>query len=172
MINKKDIKGKRGGRKPRGKKPTDEFDQKIIDIARVTRVTAGGKRMRFRACVVIGDKKGKIGVATMKGADVSIAVNKAVSKAKKELLNVKTVSDSIPHRIEVKYKGAHVLLKPAPAGTGIIAGGVVRSVAELAGIKNLVGKILGSKNKINNVKATIEALNRLMTKEEFKALRK
>ena len=161
---------KRGRRD--AKKPADEFDQRIIEIARVTRVTKGGKRMRFRACVVIGDKKGKVGVGVKKGADVTIAVNKAVTSAKKNLITVKIVNDTIPHAVDTKFKAAKILLKPAPQGTGIIAGGVVRSVAELAGIKNIVGKIKGTRNKINNVKATLQALSSLRNRQDFKDLRK
>lgn len=153
-------------------KQDSEFDQKVIDIARVTRVTAGGKRLRFRACVVIGDKKGRVAYGIKKGSDVTVAVNKAVAKAKKDLITVKIVDETIPYQIEKKFGGARVLLKPAPVGTGIIAGGVVRSVIELAGIKNLVGKIKGSKSKINNVKAVIAALAELKTREDFKNLRK
>lgn len=168
-------KDKKSGIRPRRrmvKKPTDDFDQKIIEIARVTRVTSGGKRMRFRACVVVGDKKGQVGLGVMKGADVTIAINKAVAKAKRNLIKIKIVEDTIPHRIEVKSGGARVLLKPAPAGTGIISGGVVRAIVELAGIKNMVGKIKGSKGKINNAKATLLALESVYTREELKDLRK
>lgn len=138
-----------------------EFDQAIVDIARVTRVMAGGKRMRFRACVVIGDRKGRVGTAVAKGADVTLAVNKAVNKAKKSLVHVPTINETIPHEVAIKYGAAKLLLKPAPKGTGIIAGGAVRIVLGLAGISNIVAKILGTNNKINNVKATIEALKML-----------
>jgi len=138
-----------------------EFDQAIVDIARVTRVMAGGKRMRFRACVVIGDKNSKVAMGVAKGADVPLAVNKAVDKAKKNFITVPIINDTIPHEVYIKLKAARVLLKPAPQGTGIIAGGAVRTVVELAGISNVVSKILGTKNKINNVTATIEALKRL-----------
>ncbi len=146
--------GNRGARS-RG----DEFDQVIIDIARVTRVMAGGKRMSFRACVVVGDKKGKVGSAVAKGADVTIAVNKAVTKAKKNLINVPIVNETIPHRVDCKFGAAKILLKPAPKGTGVIAGGAIRPVLELAGVSNVVAKILGTKNKMNNVKAAIKALS-------------
>lgn len=139
----------------------EEFEQKIIDLARVTRVMAGGKRMRFRACVVIGDKAGRVGYAVAKGADVTLAVNKAVNKAKKDLLDLKFYNETIPHNVSCKFKAGKVLLKPAPTGTGIIAGGAVRDVLELAGIPNVVAKILGSSNKINNVKATFLALKSL-----------
>jgi small subunit ribosomal protein S5 len=142
---------------------TEEFEQKIIDLARVTRVMAGGKRMRFRACVVIGNKRGQIGFAIAKGADVTLAVNKAVTKAKKDLITVLTKKDTIPHEVRVKYKAAQILLKPAPVGTGIKAGGAVREVLAISGIPNIVAKILGSNNKINNVKATFVALQKLKT---------
>jgi small subunit ribosomal protein S5 len=122
---------------------------------------AGGKRMRFRACVVVGDKKGQIGVGIMKGADVQFAVAKATEKAKRHLLRVKLENGTIPHRIEQKYASALVLLKPAKQGTGIIAGGPVRVMMELAGIPNIVSKMKGSGNKINNVMAVMEALNSL-----------
>lgn len=136
-----------------------EFDQQIIDLARVTRVVAGGKRMRFRACVAIGDRKGRIGLATAKGSDVTTAITKAVTAAKKRLLPVPLVKGgTIPHAATVKLGAATVLIKPAPEGSGVIAGGSVRAIMELAGIRNVVSKMLGSQNKINNAKATILAL--------------
>ena len=135
-----------------------EFDQKVIDLARVTRVMAGGKRMRFRACVAIGDKKGRVGFGLAKGADVSIAVEKAVTKAKKSLIKVPIVRETIPHAIFIKYKAARILLKPAPIGTGIKAGGPVRLMFELAGVSNVIGKIIGTSNRIANVKAIMVAL--------------
>ncbi len=144
-----------------------EYDQKIVDLARVTRVMAGGKRMRFRACVIVGNGKGKIGYGVAKGKDVSIAINKSATQAKKKIMKVKLVNDTIPHEIKVKFKAARLMLRPAPAGTGVIAGGAVRIVMELAGIKNVVTKMIGSKNKINNVKATFLALDSLMDKEEY-----
>jgi small subunit ribosomal protein S5 len=159
-------------RRPREKKEPSEFDQTIVDIARVTRVMAGGKRMRFRACVVIGDRKGRVGVGVMKGADVTAAINKAVTQAKKRLLKVKMANGTIPHRVVGKYGGAQVLLKPAPEGTGVIAGGPVRSVLDLAGIHNVTSKMLGSNNKINNVRAAMCGLESLMTKEDMEMLRK
>jgi len=136
-----------------------EFDQKVIDLARVTRVMAGGKRMRFRACVAIGDKKGRVGFGLAKGADVSIAVEKAVTKAKKCLIKVPMVRETIPHVVFVKYKAARVLLKPAPIGTGVKAGGSVRLMLELAGVSNIVAKIIGTSNRIANVKAIMLALS-------------
>ena len=155
-------------RRERNDKKKDEFDQRILDIARVTRVMAGGKRMNFRACVAIGDKKGKVATALGKGSDVSIAVNKAVNKAKKDMVSVTMVNDTIPHEIYSRVGAAKILFKPAKQGRGVIAGGVVRTILELAGIKNISSKILGTNNKINNARCTIEALRRLKKVEEKK----
>lgn len=163
----------------RGDRQDREFDQEIIDIARVTRVTAGGKRMRFRAAVAVGDKKGQVGFAVGKGADVTIAVNKAATKAQKNLMRVLVFNDTIPYRVISKYKAAIVMLKPAPRGTGVRAGGAARVILELAGVPNVVGKIMGSKNKINNVIAIFHALadlellkqsDKKVTKKEKKEL--
>ncbi|MBT3412525.1 MAG: 30S ribosomal protein S5 [Candidatus Jacksonbacteria bacterium] len=140
-----------------------EFDQSIIDIARVTRVMAGGKRMRFRACVALGNKKGKVGIGIAKGADVQIAISKATTQAEKNMVSVHVVGGTIPHAVVAKFKAAKVMLKPAALGTGVIAGGAVRTILTLAGAENVVGKILGSQNKINNVQVTIKAL--LMLKD-------
>ncbi len=156
---------KRRGPRPE-RREEKEFDQTIVDIARVTRVMAGGKRMRFRACVVIGDKKGRVGMGIAKGADVTIAVEKAVRKAKNNLIKIDVDRISIPHAIELKDGSARILLKPAPAGTGIISGGAIRVVLELAGIKNIVSKILGANNKVNNVRAAIKALSLLKSKKQ------
>ncbi|MCD4704869.1 30S ribosomal protein S5 [bacterium] len=138
-----------------------EFEQRLVDIARVTRTTAGGKRLRFRACVVIGDLKGKIAWGTSKGADVSIAINKAVSQAKKRMVKINTYKDTIAHEVKVKSNSAIIFIKPAPEGRGIIAGGVVRDIFELAGVKDVIAKMYGTNNKINNVKATFKALEKL-----------
>ncbi|MDP2684110.1 MAG: 30S ribosomal protein S5 [bacterium] len=167
-----DKKRKNTGRRSHDQKQKDEFDQKLIDIARVTRVMAGGKRMSFRACVVIGDRKGRVSSGLRKGADVSIAINKAVRAAKKKIIKVNIVNDTIPCEIREKFGAARVLLKPAPKGTGVIAGGAVRIVLELAGIKNVVSKMLGSHNKINNVNATIKALENLKDVKQLRELRK
>ncbi len=165
-------KGRKSFKKKRPNDRDDGFDQRILDLARVTRVMAGGKRMRFRACVAIGDKKGKIGIGIAKGADVTIAVNKAVNKAKKELVDVSIVNDTIPHEIYNKFGAAKILFKPAKKGKGVIAGGVVRVVLELAGIKNISSKILGTNNKVSNAKCTIEALGNLKKVEVKKDLKK
>lgn len=153
--------GGQRGRSRAGGQEDDGFSQRVIDLARVTRVTAGGKRMRFRACVVVGDRKGTVGAGLAKGADVQQSIAKATHQAKRNLLKVQMYRGTIPHRVLAKEGAGIVLLKPAPVGTGIIAGGVVRAVLELSGIENVVSKILGSKNKINNVRATFKALGQL-----------
>ncbi|MFN3301534.1 MAG: 30S ribosomal protein S5 [Patescibacteria group bacterium] len=140
---------------------SEEFEQKLVDLVRVTRVVAGGKRLRFRACVVIGNRNGKVGYGIGKANDVALAVEKAVRQAKKNIIEPPIVNETIPHDIKVKFKRAKIVLRPAKKGRGIRAGGVIRIVLELAGIKNATAKILGSKNKINNVKATFIALEKL-----------
>ena len=161
--------GKKGQmRKPRGrgrrrdfKREPREFEQKILELARVTRVTKGGKRMRFRTCLIIGDRKGRVGMGVAKGADVQISIEKAFRKAKKNLVQIPFVNETVPHEVNMKFGAAQVLLKPAPKGTGLKSGGAVRMVLELGGVPNAVTKILGSNNKINNAKATFEALRAL-----------
>lgn len=138
-----------------------EFDQEIIAIDRVTRVMAGGKRMRFRACVALGDRKGRVGVGLAKAADVTGAVNKAATQARKHLHTVPLVDETIPYPVTTKYGAARLLLKPAPKGTGIKAGGAVRTILELAGVGNVVSKILGSSNKVNNVMAALHGIDAL-----------
>ena len=146
----------------------DEYEQRVLDIARVTRVMAGGKRMSFRACVAIGDRRNKVGIGLGKGADVAMAVNKAVNKAKKNLVEVPTINETIPHEIYYKVGAAKILFKPARRGRGVIAGGVVRTILELAGVHNVSAKILGTNNKINNAGCAIEALKK-MKKIEIKS---
>ena len=149
-----------------------EFDQKVVEVKRVTRVVAGGKRMRFRALVVIGDHKGRVGMGLRKGADVSESVNKAVNQAKKNMVTLPLVNETIPHELNIKYKSSSLMLKPARPGTGVIAGGAVRSVMDLAGVKNVVSKMLGSNNKVNNVKAVFAAFEKMKSKEALAQLRK
>lgn len=143
------------------KREKKEFDQKLLDLARVTRVVKGGRRFRFRATLVIGNRKGKVGVGVAKGADVSSAIEKAYNSAKKNLIDVKMDGNTIPHDVLKKLKSAKILLRPAFKGKGIIAGGSVRAVIELAGIKDIVSKSLGSSNKINVARATIAALQEM-----------
>lgn len=152
---------KRSNRGPRPPKEKPEFEQTIVDLARVTRVTKGGKHMSFRVCVVIGDRKGRVGYGIEKGKDVQISVDKAVNQAKKNIIHVPIFNETIPHRVEAKFKAGRVLIKPAPKGSGIIAGSAVRIVLDLAGVGNASGKIMGkTNNKIVNVKATFEALKK------------
>lgn len=154
----------RGG--PRQAEPK-EFEQKILDLARVTRVTAGGKRMSFRCALVIGDKKGRVGFGVSKGVDVQIAIDKAYRQAKKKVIRVPLHNDTLPHAVQVKFGSAMVLLKPAPRGTGLKCGGAVRVVLELAGVPNASSKILNSSNKLNLAKATFDAIKSLrMPKKE------
>ncbi len=143
-------------------KPKDEFESKLLDLARVVRVSAGGRRFRFRAVMVVGNKKGKVGVGVAKGLDVAQAVEKATRLAKKNLVEVPIIEDTIPHEILSKFGAAKVILKPQRKGRGLVAGGTVRVIASLAGIKNISSKILGrTSNKLNNAQATIEALKKL-----------
>jgi small subunit ribosomal protein S5 len=142
-------------------KRDQEFEQKIVDLARVTRVMAGGKRMKFRATIVIGDKKGRVGIGTGKGADVTVAISKAANVAQKNIIQTPIVNGTIPCEIKKKFGAAVIYLRSAKPGTGVIAGSSVRTVLELSGLQDVVGKIYGSKNKINNVKATINALKDL-----------
>lgn len=135
-----------------------QFDERVVNIDRVARVVKGGRRFRFRALVVVGDRKGKIGIGIAKGADVTGAVAKAVEVAKKNFITVTLYKGTLPHEAEAKVGGARILVKPASAGTGLIAGGVVRTVLEVAGVSNALSKSLGSTNKINTAYATIAAL--------------
>ena len=140
-----------------------EFEEKVVQVRRVSKKTKGGNRIGFSVLVVVGDKKGRVGVASGKAPDVRSAIQKGINYAKKHLIKVPLKKGTIPHEIRVKRGAAKVLLKPAPVGTGIIAGGAVRSVVEVAGIENIVSKILGTRNKLSNVYATMEALKRLKT---------
>lgn len=147
-----------------------EFEEKVIAIDRVTRVVKGGRRFRFRSTVVIGDGKGRVGVGVGKGGEVQSSIAKAVSKAKRDMITVPLVGGTIPHEVEVRFSGARVLLKPASAGTGVIAGGAIRNVVEIAGIRDLLSKSLGSSNKVNTAYATIDALKSLRATAARKAV--
>lgn len=144
-----------------------QFEELVINIDRVSRVVKGGRRFRFKALVVIGDHKTKVGIGVAKGADVQAAIAKATDVAKKHLITIPVVNETIPHENEVRYSGAQVLLKPAAPGTGIIAGGVVRSIIGMTGIRNLLSKSLNSTNKVNIAYATIEALRTLVPRDEW-----
>lgn len=147
-------------------KPKDGFDSKLLDLARVSHTRAGGKKMRFRAVVVIGNKMGKVGLGVAKGQDVAFAVEKATRLARKHIIIVPMLGETIPHEVISKVGSAHILLRPQRKGRGLVAGGTVRVVCTLAGVKNISSKILSkSGNKINNAQATIEALKQLKIKK-------
>lgn len=140
---------------------TSEFAEKVVQVNRVSKKTKGGNKISFSVLVVVGDKKGRVGVGLGGAPDVASAVRKAVSYAKKHQITVPMRGRTIPHRVQMKRGAAIVLLKPAPPGAGVIAGGAVRAVVEAAGLRDIVSKILGSKNQASNVYATIEALRQL-----------
>lgn len=144
-----------------------QFEELVINIDRVARVVKGGRRFRFKALVVVGDRKSKVGVGVSKGQDVQTAIAKATDVAKKNMITIPIVKETIPHDAEVKVSGAQVLLKPAAPGTGIIAGGVVRSIIGVTGIRNMLSKSLGSTNKVNIAYATIDALKSMVPRDEW-----
>ncbi|MGC1176715.1 MAG: 30S ribosomal protein S5 [Candidatus Saccharimonadales bacterium] len=152
----------RRNRRPEIQPEEKQFDERTLHIDRVARVVKGGRRFRFRALVVVGDRKHKVGIGSAKGADVTAAINKATEVAKKHFVTVSLYKGTLPHETEAKVSGAHILLKPASPGTGLIAGGVVRSVLEVAGVHNALSKSLGSSNKTNTAYATIAALQSLV----------
>ena len=146
------------------KEKRDEFESKLLDLARVTRVAAGGRRFRFRVVMITGNQAGKIGLGVAKGLDVAQAVEKATKLSKKNLIEIPIIQDTIPHEVIAKFGPAKVLLRPQRKGRGLVAGGTVRVICTLAGIKNISSKILGrTGNKLNNARATIEALKKLKT---------
>lgn len=170
--------GGRGGRDgrgqggPRGRRPEvapeeKQFDERVVHIDRVARVVKGGRRFRFRALVVVGDRKNRVGIGIAKGADVTAAVTKATEVAKKHFITVNVKHETIAHESEAKVGGARILIKPASVGTGLIAGGVVRTILEVAGIRNALSKSLGSTNKANTSYATIEALRQIVPSEQW-----
>jgi len=154
----------KGNFNKKGKNPAreiKEFDEEVIQIDRVTRVVKGGRRLRFRATVVIGNRKGKVGVGIGKSTEVTGAISKAIAQAKKSLIEIPITGQTIPHRIQTKFKSAKLLMMPASPGTGIIAGGPLRKIVELAGIKDILSKSLGCKNRLTNCQAAIKALSQL-----------
>lgn len=154
--NRRKSKGRRG-------RPRSEFDHRVVDIRRVARVMAGGRRFSFSATLIAGDRKGRVGVGVGKALDTATAIDKAIRNAKRNMCEPKLTKDmSIPHEVEAKYTSAKIILFPTPGKGGITAGGSVRTVLELAGIKDVGAKILSrSKNKMNNARAAIEALKKL-----------
>ena len=159
------------GMQRRPMRPDDGFKENVLDLRRVTRVVAGGKRMRFRATIVVGDLKGRVGVGIAKGLDVQGAVQKAKTVARRNLISVPLKGKTIPHVVEAKFSAAHVRLRPAVSGHGVKAGGAVRVVASLAGIEDITAKCLGrTPNKLTNALATIEALKKLSKPQESKTI--
>lgn len=148
---------------------TDEkqFDERVIHINRVARVVKGGRRFRFQALVVVGDHKGQVGVGVSKGGDVSAAVTKATGVAKKHLTKLALYRGTLAHEVEAKIGGSHILIRPAAPGTGLIAGGVVRTVLEVAGVENALSKSLGSSNRINTAYAAVEALKSMASAHKW-----
>jgi len=138
-----------------------EFEEKTVQVNRVSKKTKGGNRMSFSVLIVVGDRKGRVGVGLGKATDVTSAMRKASSYAQRHLITVPMRGTTIPHEIRIKVGAARLIIKPAPPGTGVIAGGAVRAVVEAAGIRDIVSKILGTKNQASNVHATFEALKQL-----------
>lgn len=153
---------------PVAKKEVKEFDEEVIQIDRVTRVVKGGRRLRFRATVAIGDRKGKVAIGIGKSSEVAGAIQKAVAKAKKCLIKIPIIQGTIPHYVKTKFKSARLLMKPASPGTGVIAGGAVRKILDLAGVHNILSKSFGSSNRVNCSKVTIKALSELRDNPHLK----
>lgn len=152
-------------------KPDSEFDEKVVQVNRVSKKTKGGNKIGFSVLVVVGDKKGRVGVGLGKGPDVLSSIRKASKRAKKHLIKVPLKNNTIPFPVVVKKGAAKVLLKPAPKGTGVIAGGAIRAVVEAAGISNIVSKILGSSNQASNIYATFEALKQIRQLSDIKEIK-
>lgn len=161
-----DFKRERKGSERRSRREESEFDKALVSVRRVTKVVKGGRTMRFSALVVIGDRKGTVGIGTGRAKEVPSAIDKATLQAKNNLKKINIVNGTIPHDVVGKYGTSKVLMLPAKQGCGVIAGGGTRAVLELAGIKDIVTKIHGSTNKINCVRATLRGLESLRTKEE------
>lgn len=144
---------------------SNELSEKVIKVKRVAKVVKGGRKFSFTALVVVGDMKGKVGVGYGKGSEVSIAIQKAINRAKKNMFEVPIINGTIPHEVDARFGAGHVFMKPASYGTGVIAGGPVRAVMELAGVRDVLTKSLGSSNALNIVNATVEGLKSLKKPE-------
>lgn len=144
-----------------------QFDERVVFVNRVARVVKGGRRFRFQALVVLGDHKGKVGIGVSKGADVSAAVTKATDVAKKHLVNIPMHNHTLTHEVKGQVGGAKIMVLPAAPGTGLIAGGVVRTVLEVAGIENALSKSYGSSNRINTAYATLQALQKMLPASQW-----
>lgn len=158
---------KRNFQKSKIEKPKEDFESKLLALDRIAHTRAGGRKMSFRAVIIVGDKNGKVGLGVSKGKDVALAIEKATRAAKKKLIKIPIVNDTIIHEVQAKSGAAEVLIKPQRKGRGLVAGGTVRIICNLAGIKNISSKILGrTTNKLNNARATIVALKKLKTKSQ------
>ncbi|MFA6860085.1 MAG: 30S ribosomal protein S5 [Clostridia bacterium] len=171
MENREEKKPFNRKRDDRPRREESDIDKKLVSLRRVTKVVKGGRTMKFSAVVVVGDKKGSIGIGMGKAKEVPLAIEKATTNGRKNMQKVNVVNGTIPHETTAAYGASKIILLPAKEGTGVIAGGSARSVIELAGIKNIVTKIHGSSNKTNCVKATLKGLLSLRTKEQIAALR-
>jgi small subunit ribosomal protein S5 len=158
-----------GDRRPREEKEPSEWQEKVVQIRRVTKVVKGGKKMSFRIIVAVGNQKGQVGIGIGKAAEVIVAIQKGIADAKKNLITVPMVGSTVPHEILGKSDASRVLIKPASKGTGVIAGGAVRSVLELAGIHDVLSKNLGASSPLNSARATIDGLSRLRSAESVAA---
>lgn len=157
----------RRGPRPTGEQEVKQYDERVLAVDRVARVVKGGRRFRFRSLVIVGDKKGKVGIGIAKGADVTTATAKATEVAKKNVVMITLYKGTLPHEVVGKVAGAKLMIKPAAPGTGLIAGGSVRAVLEAVGVQNALSKSFGSSNKINVCYATIEALKSLRPKKDW-----
>lgn len=171
MAEQKELRKSRGPREERPRREEDGFDKNLVAVRRVTKVVKGGRTLRFSAVVVVGDHKGNVGMGIGKAKEVPVAIDKATMAAKKDMKPINIVNGTIPHEITGKYGTSKILMLPAKPGSGIIAGGGARAVLELAGVQDIVTKIHGSTNKINSVRATLNGLRAVRTKEQIAALR-
>ena len=159
------------GRGGRDRERQSEFEERVIHVNRCAKVVKGGRRFSFSALIVVGDRKGRVGYALGKANEVADAIRKGTEAAKRNMMTVKMKDKTIPHEIEVRHAGAHVFMRPASAGTGVIAGGGMRAVLELSGIRDVLCKSLASNNSLNVIRATIKALESMRSKEEIFAAR-
>lgn len=171
MAKQEEVKKTRGPREERPRREEEGFDKNLVAVRRVTKVVKGGRTLRFSAVVVVGDHKGNVGMGIGKAKEVPVAIDKATMAAKKDMKPINLVNGTIPHDIIGKYGTSKIHMMPAKEGCGIIAGGGARAVLELAGVKDIVTKIHGSTNKINSVRATLNGLRSVRTKEQIAALR-
>ncbi len=169
--NRQGSKPSRGKREGRQEKVSDGIDKKMVNVNRISKTVKGGRKMRFNAIVVAGDRNGRVGVGMGKATEVTLAIEKASVDAKRHMVNVDIFGTTIPHEVVGQFETTKVLLMPATEGTGVIAGGKVRDVVELAGIKDITAKLYGSNNPVNSVKATFDGLMKLRSAEKIAALR-